>query len=83
LPRKPQRGSYGILCWSVTGDVEAGILGVSDEVNVSRSDALASVHDEDMKKINLDIFAPLLGLEEVEECTKNPVSADGEKNKLI
>jgi len=67
----------------VTGDVGAGVLGVSDEVNVSRSDALASVHDEDTKKIELDIFAPLLGLEAVEECTKNPVSADGENNELI
>jgi hypothetical protein len=30
--------------------------------------------------IELVIFAPLLGLEEVKECNKIPASADGAKN---
>jgi hypothetical protein len=54
------------------------VLGIGDGVEVFGNAVPTSVHNEDMKDVELDALAHLLGLE---ECTRDTMSADGKKNE--
>ena len=62
-----------VLLKGLTRDVERQVFGINntlDEVEVLGDEVLAIVHDEHAANVELDVVALLLGLEEIERCTR-------------